>query len=145
MATDDFGITYEPGASALPHGSTASGQPVRPYASPDQVPQGTEFRSNAFATGQRGETDPGNTASIRNNQDPGLNLSSAQFNSQVGGYRPTSLLQGIEKNPGGLGMSAGDAARRLPTGEYLGSGNGSSESSFAPSTMLRLATGQDAI
>jgi hypothetical protein len=88
--------------------------------------------------------DPGSAASSLG-RDAGLNLNSQQFNAQVpNGIRPTSVLQPImHSNVGGLGMSAGDAARRLPTGQYMGSGNGTSESSFEPAAMLKLATGQD--
>jgi hypothetical protein len=61
-----------------------------------------------------------------------------------GGFRPTSVLQPIMRNPGGNGMSAADAARRLPIGQYLGSVNGTSADSFEPSAMMRLS-GQNAI
>jgi hypothetical protein len=128
-STDDLGITRDPSASA------------RPYAAPDQ----NAPRVQEFSTGQQGETDPARTASIRN-QDPGLNLNSQQFNAQVPTrVRPTSVLQPLAKNPGGNAMSAGDAARRTVDGTYLGSVNATSLSSFEPSAMLKLATGQDSI
>jgi hypothetical protein len=56
------------------------------------------------------------------------------------GVRPTSVLQPLA--PSANGYSAGDAARRTIDGTYLGSVNGTSESSFAPSAWLRLS-GQD--
>jgi hypothetical protein len=114
-------------------GFTATGQPLRPYSSPDQL-DGATPRSTEFATGQVG--DPGNAASSLNQDSQRWNLS-AQF-------RPTSVLQPVMRNPGGLGMSAGDASRRLADGTYMGSVNGTSISSFEPAAMLRLTTGQDA-
>jgi hypothetical protein len=120
----------------------APGYGFRPYSSPEML-AGNAPRSAEFNTGQAG--DPGNIASVRN-QDPSLSLNSEQFNGQVpAGVRPTSVLQPLMKNPGGLGMSAGDAARRLPTGQYMGSVNGTSESSFEHAAMLRLTTGQNAL
>lgn len=117
-------------------GFTSTGQPVRPYASPDQVPAGAESRSASFASGANHTGDVATSAG----QDPGLNLNAQQFNAQAGGgYRPTSVLQPLMRNPGGLGMSAGDAARRLADGTPLGTLNGTSESSFEPAAMLRLS------
>jgi hypothetical protein len=116
--------------------------PARPYSAPDQLggnaPRSAELLKGAFG-------DPGSIASIRN-QDPGLNINSQQFNQQVAqdAVRPMSVLQPIMRNPGGNGMSAGDAARRTFDGQYLGSVNGTSQSSFEPSALLRLTTGQDA-
>jgi hypothetical protein len=122
-------------------GFTADGQPSRPYSGPGQL-GGNSPRSVAFATGQAG--DPGHAATSLG-QDPGLTMNSMQFNGQVPtGVRPTSVLQPLMRNPGGNGMSAGDAARRLPTGQYLGSVNGTSADSFEPSAMMRL-TGQTAL
>lgn len=141
----EYGLSYDPSASARPPALTDEGLPTRPYATPDQL-GGATPRGQEFDTGRAGETDPGRTASIRNNQDPGLSLSSQQFRAQVPvGVRPTSVLQPIMRNPGGNGMSAGDAARRMVDGTYLGSINATSASSFKPSAMLRLATGQDSI
>jgi hypothetical protein len=108
-------------------GFTADGQPSRPYSGPDQL-GGNAPRSAAFSIGHLG--DPGNAATS-------LNQDSARWNPP-GGFRPTSVLQSVMRNPGGLGMSAGDASRRLVTGQYLGSVNGTSESSFQPAAMLRL-------
>jgi hypothetical protein len=48
----------------------------------------------------------------------------------------------MTRNPGGNGMSASDAARRTIDGQYLGSVNGSSASSFEPAAYLRL-TGEN--
>lgn len=123
-------------------GFTSTGQPVRPYSSAAMT-GGNAPRSAEFSTGQAG--DPGHIASVRN-QDPGLSLSSMQFNAQTpAGVRATSVLQPIMRNPGGNGMSAADAARRLPTGQYLGSINGTSQSSFEPAAMLRITGQQDAL
>lgn len=106
---------------------------------------GAAGRTGEFSTGTTGEQDPGNVATAAG-QDPHLNLNGQQFNDQVpAGVRPTSVLQPLMRNPGGLGMSAGDAARRTITGQYLGSVNATSVSSFEPSAMLKLAAGQDAI
>ena len=115
----------------------ADSSPSRPYSSPDQVPAGAEFRSNAFRTGLAG--DPDNTATATTRTDTGLTADSLQFNAQVpGGVRPLSVLQPIMANSGNLGMSAADASRRLADGTYLGSGNGNG-SSFEKSAMLRLS------
>ena len=122
-------------------GFTADGTPSRPYSGPDQL-GGNSPRSAAFATGQAGDPDNAVTSL---GQDRGLTMNSMQFNSKVSpGVRPTSVLQPLMSNPGGNGMSAADAARRLPTGQYLGSVNGTSADSFEPSAMMRLS-GQNAI
>ena len=122
----------------MPTGANSS--PPRPYASPDQVPAGAEFRSDAFRTGANQAGDVATSVG----QDPGLVVNQQQFQAQVGGYRPSSVLTPIGRNPGGLGMSAADAARRTFDGTYLGSINGQAESSFEPSVMLRLSAGLDA-
>ena len=94
-----------------------------------------------FSTGITG--DPSSVATVAG-QDHHLNINAQQFNAQVSpGVRPTSVLQPIMRNPGGLGMSAADAARRTFDGQYLGSVNGTSVSSFEPTALRRLATGQD--
>jgi hypothetical protein len=118
-------------------GFTADGQPSRPYSSPEQVPAGAEFRSREFATGTTG--DPGSAASSLNEDSARYNLLTPKQ------FTPTSVLQPITKNPGGNGMSAADASRRLADGTPLGSVNGTSASSFEPAAMLRLAGQQDAI
>jgi len=108
---------------------------LRPYGSPEAG--GSASRSGEFATGHNGD-DPGNSPTSAG-QDT-VNLNSQQFMAQVPqGVRPTSVLQPIESNPGGLGMSAADAARRTVTGQYLGSVNGTSQSSFEPAAMLRMS------
>jgi hypothetical protein len=105
--------------------------------------EGAAGRSGHFATGVTG--DQGNTGTSLS-QDAGLNLNAQQFMAQVPhGVQPTSVLQPLARNPGGNGMSAGDAARRLVDGTYLGSVNGTSADSFEPAAMLRLTTGQDSI
>jgi hypothetical protein len=116
-----------------PAGFTSDATPSRPYSGPDMT-GGNSSRSASFALGQAG--DPGNAATS-------LNQDSKQWNPPAG-LRPTSVLQPIMRNPGGNGMSADDAARRLPTGEYMGSVNGTSASSFEPSAMMRL-TGHQAL
>jgi hypothetical protein len=65
------------------------------------------------------------------------------FTSQViaGQSRPHSILQPLGANPGGLGMSAEDAANRLPDGTWMGAQNGVSSESYQPSKMLRLVGG----
>ena len=105
----------------------ASGQPARPYSAPDQL-GGATPRTAEMITGFRG--DPDNAATSLNQDSQRWNLS-AQF-------RPTSVLQPLMKNPGGNGMSSSDAARRLPTGEYLGSINATSANSFEPAAMMHL-------
>jgi len=108
---------------------------LRPYGSPDQA--GAESRSASFGTGITGD-DPGNSPTSAG-QDT-VNLNSQQLMAQVPqGVRPTSVLQPIESNPGGLGMSATDAARRTVTGQYLGSVNGTSQSNFEPAAILRMS------
>jgi hypothetical protein len=83
--------------------------------------------------------DPG-SAPTSSGEDAGLALSAGQFNSQVPGRaRATSVLQPLGSNPGGNGMSKGDAARRTIDGQYLGSINATSESSFTPAAWLRLS------
>jgi hypothetical protein len=102
-----------------------------------------------FHSGQQGQ--PGRIASVANNDPGDLRLNSQQFNAQVPravtpvrpGVRLTSVLQPLAASPNG--MSAADAARRTFDGQYLGSVNGTSESSFEPSALRRLAAGQDAI
>src|SRR6266516_4252871 len=59
------------------------------------------------------------------------------------GYRPSSVLTPFGRNPGGNGMSEGDASRRWADGTPMGTLNGTSQSSFEPAAMLR-AAGQDA-
>lgn len=100
----------------------------RPYASPESL-DGNAPRSAEFATGQAG--DPGNAASSLNQDSQRWNLSPQ--------FRPTSVLQPVGKNPGGNGLSAGDAARRWADGTSMGSVNATSVSSFEPSAMLRLS------
>jgi hypothetical protein len=103
--------------------------------------EGAPGRSLELARGAFG--DPAGQAPGSSGEDSGLTLSAAQFNRQAsGGARPTSVLQPLSSNPGGNGMSAGDAARRTIDGQYLGSVNGTSESSFEPAAYLRL-TSQD--
>jgi hypothetical protein len=115
----------------------AMGLPSRPYSSINQL-GGASPRSQEFATGINGDPDSAATATTR--ASTGLTADSLQFNSMVPhGYQPTSVLQPIMKNPGGNGMSAGDAAHRLADGTFLGTGNGMSESSFEPAAMLRLS------
>jgi hypothetical protein len=65
------------------------------------------------------------------------------FTSQVisGQSRPHSVLQSLGANPAGLGMSAEDAANRLPDGTWLGAQNGVSSESYGPAKMLRLVGG----
>ena len=117
----------------------ASGFGQRPYSEPGAT-LGNAGRTGQFNTGQTGEQDPGNIASVLSAApDPSLVSRSLQFNSQVTGARPTSVLQPLMRNPGGNGMSAADAARRTVTGQYLGSVNGTSQSSFEPAAMLRLS------
>lgn len=109
----------------------------RPYSAPSQL-GGNAPRSAQFTTGFHG--DPDNTATATTRASTSLTADSLQFNSMVpGGVRPTSVLQPIQRNPGGNGMSAADAARRFADGTPMGSVNGTSESSFEPSAMLRLS------
>jgi hypothetical protein len=117
-----------------------NGQPARPYDGPDSLGGNAPRTAELFhgALGNIDDRAPGSSG-----DDAGLSLSSQQFNSQVPGRaRATSVLQPLGKNPGGNGMSAGDAARRTIDGTYLGSVNGTSQSSFEPAAWLRLS-GQD--
>ena len=104
---------------------------------PPRLPQGAASRVQGLITGIQGDPASAGTATTRASN--GLLADSQQFNAQVGGYRPASVLTPIMKNPGGLGMSAADASRRLADGTFLGTGNGMSESSFEPAAMLRLS------
>jgi hypothetical protein len=123
-------------------GFTADGTPTRPYSGPAMT-GGNAPRSASFQTGRAG--DPDSAATVTTRASSSLTADSLQFNAAVPqGVRPTSVLQPIESNPGGLGMSAGDAARRTVTGQYLGSVNGTSQSSWEPAAMLRLS-GQNAL
>lgn len=108
------------------------GQPGRPYSGPDQL-GGNAPRSAEFVTGANRTGDPATAVG----QDSGLSLNAQQFQAQVGGYRPSSVLTPIGKNPGGLGMSAADAGRRWADGTPMGTLNGTSESSFEPAALLR--------
>lgn len=121
--------------------ASGPGLPGRPYGTPDDL-DGNAPRSAQFATGTQG--DPDNVATVTARPDVGLTADSLQWRAQTpAGYRPSSVLTPIGKNPGGNGMSAGDAARRTFDGTYLGSVVGTSESSFEPAAMLRLASGLD--
>ena len=118
-------------------GFTADGMPSRPYASPDQL-SGETPRTAELQRGIAG--DPDNIATVTTRPSAGLLADSAQWSSAgAAGYRPTSVLQPIMTNPGNLGMSAGDAAHRLPDGTFLGTGNGMAESSFEPAAMLKMS------
>jgi hypothetical protein len=67
----------------------------------------------------------------------------ARFNAQVPRtWRPSSVLQPLMTNQLGLGYSAGDNARRMWNGKYLGSINGVAENSFEPAALLKMS-GQD--
>jgi hypothetical protein len=112
----------------------------RPYSEPGAT-LGNSGRTAQFSTGQTG--DPGNIAASAS-QDPGLNLNSAQFNGQVsaGVGRPTSVLQNVMPNPGGNGMSAGQAARRFADGTPIGNPNGIAADQLERAALLRM-TGQD--
>jgi hypothetical protein len=121
---------------ATGYGFTADGQPVRPYASPDQVPAGAEFRSNAFNTGIAGEQDPGNIASS-------LNQTSARWNNLTPAqFTPQSTLDSQALRPSMNAESAQDYARVLPGGYTLPTQNGQSQSSWSASNILRMQ-GQD--
>ena len=111
---------------------------------PPRLPQTAESRAQQLQLGASG--DPDNTATVAAQPDAGLTADSLQFRAMTPrGYRPSSVLTpiGSDNNPGGLGMSAGDAARRLPDGTYVGSINGQSESSFEPSALLKMQSGLD--
>jgi len=113
-------------------GFTSTGQPSRPYSSPDQVPAGAGFRSQEFATGQLG--DPGNTASAL-----ALNDDADRFNSLVPRqFSQHSVLQ--TAMPSANGMSAADYQRVLPgLSRPLSSPNGSSQGSYQKSLIMRLS------
>lgn len=121
--------------------ASGPGLPGRPYGTPDDL-DGNAPRSAQFTTGTQG--DPDNVATVTARPDVGLTADSLQWRAQTpAGYRASSVLTPIGKNPGGLGMSAADAARRTFTGDYLGSINGQSESSFEPSALLKMQSGLD--
>src|SRR5271165_3409909 len=100
---------------------------------PPRLPENAESRAQSFGTGLAG--DPQSAAGVSS-----LNADSAAYNRAVPHqFTPGSLLTPVGKNPGGLGMSAGDAAKRTFDGTFLGSGNGMAESSYEPSAILKLA------
>ena len=114
-------------------GYDADSAPSRPYGGPGLL-GGNAGRTEQLGIGMQGD-DPANAASS-------LNQDAARWNTPAA-YRPASILQPImTRNPGGNGMSASDAARRTIDGQYLGSVNGSSASSFEPAAYLRL-TGEN--
>jgi hypothetical protein len=115
---------------ATGYGFTASGQPVRPYAAPDQL-GGNAPRSAEFATGQTG--DPGNAASSL-----ALNADADRFNAMVPRqFSQHSVLQ--TAMPSANGMSATDYQRVLPGGVTLPTANGSSQDSYEKSLIMRLS------
>lgn len=120
---------------AGPYALTDDGSPTRPYASPEQVPAGAEFRSHAFRTGVLG--DPTNAASSLNaDSQRWRNLTPAQFER-------TSLLEPMLSGPNGISES--DYQQRALPGNYLlPTQNGQSASSWSASNYLRM-TGQDAV
>ncbi len=108
---------------------------VRPYASPDQVPDGAEFRSDAFRTGANQTGDIATSVG----QDPGLTVNAEQFASQTPGHViQTSVLQPV--NPvSDDGMATADFNRMLPgMSRPLPSPVGSSQDSYQKSIMMRL-------
>jgi hypothetical protein len=114
---------------------TGTGQPPRPYATPDQVPDGAEFRSDAFRTGANQSGDIAPSAG----QDPGLNLSQQQFAAQIPGrVIQTSVLQ--PANPvSANGMAAADFERVLPgMSGPMPSSIGFSTKSYQDSLFMRL-------
>jgi hypothetical protein len=113
-------------------GSTA------PHNGAYDVPGGAGGHLPEFSTGISGETDPNKTASVFN-----LNADSARYNAMVPRqFGPTSVLQTVVRNPGGNGMSAGQAARRWADGSPQGNPNGMAQSSFEKAVLLKMA-GQD--
>ncbi|HUN30383.1 MAG TPA: hypothetical protein VMU95_00070 [Trebonia sp.] len=98
--------------------------------------QGAESQNDAFGAGVSHQ--------VNEDRFNGGSLSLAQagesFTSQVssGLGRPHSVLQSLGANPGGLGMSAEDAANRMPDGTWMGAQNGVSQESYEPTKMLRL-------
>jgi hypothetical protein len=121
-----------PGEYGFSAGSTAPNNNA--YGAPGE--SGGHLPS--FQTGISGETNPENTASVFN-----LSRDSARFNSLVPHqFTPQSTLLAIQRNPGGNGMSAGQAARRWADGSPMGNPNGIAEDSFQKAALLRMA-GQD--
>ncbi len=117
---------------------TAYNSPGRAYSGPDQL-GGNASRSDSFATGTQGD-DPGNTATATVRPNVGLTADSLQFRAQTpAGYRPSSVLTPIMKNPGGNGMSAGQAALRFPDGTSMGNANGISADQLETSALLKMS------
>lgn len=116
---------------------TNTGQPGRPYSGPDQL-GGNAPRSVSFETGQAGDPDNTATATVRPNV--GLTADSLQFRAQTpAGYRPSSVLVPIMKNPGGNGMSASQAALRFPDGTSMGNANGISADQLESAALLKMS------
>jgi hypothetical protein len=116
-------------------GFTASRSPARPYSSPGQL-GGATPRSQQFNIGANQAGDVATAAG----QDPGLNLSSQQFQAQIPGHVvQMSVLQ--PANPvSANGMAAADFERVLPgLSKPLPSPNGSSQASWDQGIYMRLA------
>lgn len=98
----------------------------------DDQTAGTPGRTESFGQGVNGT--PGQVQSS-------LNEDSAVFNQKVAGsaYNAHSVLQPLQSNPGGNGMSAQDASeKRDMLGNYMGSGNGTSADQYQQTSMLRM-------
>lgn len=91
----------------------------------------------SFQTGITGETNPANTASVFN-----LDRNAARFNAMVPHQMRPTFLTPVMKNPGGNGMSAGQAARRWADGTPIGNPNGIAEDGLQKAALLKMA-GQD--
>lgn len=131
MATDDYGITYEPSASARPPAVAADGAPTRPYANPGQL-GGNAPRTQQFSTGISG--DPGSAAgSLSEIAD------SARYNAMIPRqFSQHSVLQ--TSMPSSNGYSSRDYQERMLPGlaKPLPSANGTSQDSYDKSLIMRL-------
>ncbi len=116
---------------------TASGQPGRPYSGPDQL-GGNAPRTQEMQLGANGDATSAARATVRPNA--GLTADSLQFRAQTpAGYRPSSVLTPIMKNPGGNGMSASQAALRFPDGTSMGNVNGISADQLEAAALLKMS------
>jgi hypothetical protein len=131
---DQYGMTYDPGASARPYAVTDDGLPTRPYADSGQL-GGNAPRTPEFNAGISG--DPGSAVSSLNaDSQRWRNLTPQQFER-------TSVLEPILSGPNGI--SETDHQRRaLPGNHLLPTQNGQSASSWESSNYLRMQ-GEDAI
>jgi hypothetical protein len=110
-------------------GMTSSGQPSRPYSSPEQVPAGPAPRSAEFDRAGRRPGQPAKLSSLIKDAD--------KFSTRCPSVRARVLQTAM---PSANGMAAADYQRVLPgLSRPLPSPNGSSADSYQKSLIMRLS------